>query len=88
MNPKVYTYAMLGMLTMMVSSCYKNLLPKEKEHFSNNANFDGDQYFANFGRTNVFYGKFNPDYSTQPLTLNCRILPALMGSQHLPYGKK
>ncbi|HEY9261381.1 DUF5007 domain-containing protein [Chitinophaga sp.] len=68
MNPKVYTYAMLGMLTMMVSSCYKNLLPDEKEHFSNNANFDGDQYSANFGRTNVFYGKFNPDYSTQPLT--------------------
>lgn len=68
MNPKVYTYAMLGVLTIIASSCYKNLLPKEKEHFSNNANFDGDLYLANFGRTNVFYGKFNPDYSTQPLT--------------------
>ena len=68
MNPKIYTYAMLGVLTVMASSCYKNMLPKEKEHFSNNANFDGDTYAANFGRTNVFYGKFNPDYSTQPLS--------------------
>lgn len=68
MNRQVYIYAIIGVLTMTVTSCYKSLLPKEKEHFSNNANFDGDTYTANFGRTNVFYGKFNPDYSTQPLT--------------------
>lgn len=68
MNPQVYKYAIIGLLTMMATSCYKSLLPKEKEHFSNNASFDGDLYAANFGRTNVFYGKFNPDYSTQPLT--------------------
>jgi hypothetical protein len=67
MNRQVYTYAIIGLLTTMVTSCYKNLLPKEKEHFSNNASFDGDTYTAYFGRTNVFYGKFNPDYSTQPL---------------------
>ncbi|MBO9732171.1 MAG: DUF5007 domain-containing protein [Chitinophaga sp.] len=68
MYPQIYKYALAGLFTVLVSSCYKSLVPKEKEHFSNNASFDGDFYAANFGRTNVFYGKFNPDYSTQPLT--------------------
>lgn len=68
MNRQVYKYAVTGLLAVMATSCYKELLPDEKAHFSNNANFDGDTYTAHIGRTNVFYGKFNADYSTQPLT--------------------
>jgi len=68
MKRQVYTFFTAVALTVTATSCYKELLPKEKEHFSNNVNFDGDTYTANFGRTNVFYGKFNADNSTQPLT--------------------
>ncbi|SEW36337.1 DUF5007 domain-containing protein [Chitinophaga arvensicola] len=68
MKRQVYTFFIAGALAVTATSCYKELLPKEKEHFSNNVNFDGDTYTANFGRTNVFYGKFNADNSTQPLT--------------------
>ncbi|MEC5142860.1 DUF5007 domain-containing protein [Chitinophaga sp. 212800010-3] len=68
MNKRIYVHVITGILAIATTSCYKQMVPKEKEHFSNNANFDGDTYNANFGRTNVFYGKFNPDYSTQPLT--------------------
>ena len=68
MNRQVYKYVVTGLLAVMATSCYKELLPDEKDHFSNNANFDGDTYTAHVGRTNVFYSKFNADYSTQPLT--------------------
>lgn len=68
MKRQVYTLFIATALVTMATGCYKQLLPDEKEHFSNNANFDGDTYQANFGRTNVFYGKFNADNSTQPLT--------------------
>ncbi|MEV4883603.1 DUF5007 domain-containing protein [Chitinophaga ginsengisegetis] len=72
MKRQVYTLLIAGTLAMMATGCYKQLLPDEKEHFSNNANFDGDTYQANFGRTNVFYGKFNADNSTQPLTFEMK----------------
>jgi hypothetical protein len=67
MNRKVYKYLIVGLLAMLVTSCYKELLPKEKDHFSDNAGFNNDTYQANIGRSNIFSGRFNPDYSTQPL---------------------
>ncbi|WP_160716515.1 DUF5007 domain-containing protein [Chitinophaga solisilvae] len=51
----------------VLTGCYKELLPKEKDYFSNDAAFNGDEYMVNIGRTNVFIAKFNPNYSTQPL---------------------
>ncbi|MFY0254531.1 DUF5007 domain-containing protein [Chitinophaga sp. 30R24] len=68
MNRPLRKYLFSCVLVTMMTSCYKELLPKEKDHFSNNCNFNSDTYTANLGRTNVFYGIFNPDYSTQPLT--------------------
>jgi hypothetical protein len=58
------------LLIMMItaSSCYKDLIPKEKDYFSNNVSYGRDAYQVNTGRTNIFMGDFNSDYSSQPLT--------------------
>ncbi|NLR57324.1 DUF5007 domain-containing protein [Chitinophaga polysaccharea] len=81
MNTQVYKYIVAIGLLLAASSCYKAMLPKEKAHFSNNCNFDGDTYVAYFGRANVSYGKFNPDYSTQPLTFELQNIQRPDGAQ-------
>ncbi|HVI48121.1 MAG TPA: DUF5007 domain-containing protein [Chitinophaga sp.] len=58
---------MLIFLSALTTGCYKEMLPKEKDYFSDNVSFNKDQYQVNIGRTNVAIGNFNPDYSTQPL---------------------
>ncbi|CAL1519706.1 DUF5007 domain-containing protein [Chitinophaga sp. MM2321] len=82
MNRKAYKYLVFVMLALAVvlSGCYKELLPKEKDHFSDNAAFDKDTYLANIGRTNVFIANFNPDYSTQPLTFEIQNIQHADGS--------
>jgi hypothetical protein len=55
-------------LAITITGCYKNLIPGEKDFFSDNANLGRENYQVNLGRTNVFIADFNPDYSTQPLT--------------------
>lgn len=62
-------YIAIALLSIVAgSSCYKDLLPKEQDYFSNNVNYGRDAYQVNLGRTNIFVGDFNPDYSSQPLT--------------------
>ncbi len=49
------------------AGCYKDTLPKEKDHLSKDMNYTVDNFIANLGRSNVFINIFNADYSTQPL---------------------
>ncbi len=73
-------YIQLSVLVLMATSvfflagCYKQLVPKEKDYFSNDASFNRTDFDPKLGQTNVFLHGFNPDYSTQPLDfviLNC-----------------
>lgn len=64
---RLFTAASLFTLLLGATGCYKNLLPEEKDHLSNNMNYTTETFIANLGKTNVFINVFNADYSTQPL---------------------
>lgn len=70
MNKKVYSILMISAISVLASSCYKKWLPGEKPYFSNNCNFSMNEYTVYPDRTNVFYGIFNSDYSTQPMEIS------------------
>lgn len=53
-----------------LTGCYKNLVPKEQDYFSNNMNYSQSSFQVNLGRTNVFSFIFNADHSTEPLTFD------------------
>ncbi len=59
--------SLLAVLTG-ISGCYKDFLPEEKDHFSNNMNYTTESFVAVLGETNAFINVFNADYSTQPMT--------------------
>lgn len=65
---RLFTAASLLALLMGAAGCYKDLLPEEKDHLSNNMNYTTQSFIANLGETNVFINVFNADYSSQPLT--------------------
>jgi len=57
----------LALLPLLVAGCYKDMVPDEKDFFSNNMNYNRNNFPVNLGRTNVYSYIFNADYSTQPL---------------------
>lgn len=61
---KIYLLAWCGAL---LTGCYKDTLPEEKDYMSKDMNFKKEAFVANLGRMNVFVDIFNADYSTQPL---------------------
>lgn len=67
MNKKTYCILMVGVISLLASSCYKQLLPGEKPYFNNNCSFGQTEYTVYPDRTNTFYGVFNPANSTQPM---------------------
>lgn len=65
---RLFVAAPLVALLAGVTGCYKNLIPDEKDHFSNNMNYTTETFVATLGENNAFINVFNADYSTQPLT--------------------
>lgn len=63
----LHTASLLALL-LGAGGCYKDFLPDEKDHFSNNMNYTTESFVAVLGETNAFINVFNADYSTQPLT--------------------
>ena len=51
----------------LLTGCYKDTLPVEKDYMSKDMNFKKETFVANLGRMNVFVDIFNADFSTQPL---------------------
>jgi hypothetical protein len=58
---------LLCLLPFLAGGCYKDLVPEEEDYFSNNMNYNRNNFPVNLGRTNVYSYIFNADYSTQPL---------------------
>ena len=67
---RLFAAAALFATLLGAAGCYKDLLPEEQDHFSNNMNYTTENFVAVLGKTNVFINVFNADYSTQPLTFN------------------
>jgi len=65
---RLYSAAVLFASLLGAAGCYKELLPDEQDHLSNNMNYTTENFVAVLGETNVFINVFNADYSTQPLT--------------------
>lgn len=60
-----------GLIALLAATgCYKNLVPKEQDYFSNNMNYSQNSFQVNLGRTNVFSFIFNADHSTEPLNFD------------------
>lgn len=55
---------------LAMAGCYKSLVPKEQDYFSNNLSYSKTDFQAILGRTNVSAFIFNADYSTQPLSFD------------------
>lgn len=51
----------------LLTGCYKDTLPEEKDYMSKDMNFKKETFVANLGRMNLFVDIFNADFSTQPL---------------------
>lgn len=62
---KIYLLAWCG--AALLTGCYKDTLPVEKDYMSKDMNFKKETFVANLGRMNVFVDIFNADYSTQPM---------------------
>ncbi|SIN82031.1 DUF5007 domain-containing protein [Chitinophaga niabensis] len=62
---KIYLLACCSVA--LLTGCYKDTLPVEKDYMSKDMNFKKETFVANLGRMNVFVDIFNADYSTQPL---------------------
>ncbi len=60
-------FAIVLLLAFMAAGCYKHMVPDEEDFFSNNMNYNRNNFPVNLGRTNVYAYIFNADYSTQPL---------------------
>ena len=60
---------MIGVISLIASSCYKQMLPGEKPYFNNDCNFSKNDFVVYPDRINTFYGIFNPANSTQPMKI-------------------
>lgn len=65
--PKAMQLLTVGILALMLAGCYKNMVPNEKDFFSNNMSYNRNTFPVNLGQANVYAFIFNADYSTQPL---------------------
>ncbi|RFS25076.1 DUF5007 domain-containing protein [Chitinophaga silvatica] len=67
MNKHVYRILIAGFISLVISGCYKQLLPGEKPYFNKDCNFSKSDFIVYPDRINSFISIFNPANSTQPM---------------------